>query len=167
MFDLDTVYVVALFICLVCGNLWMHQIYVDGNGTASGDNGLIRILQRFANGDFKYKLFTNNFTITAGTQLSDLTQLAVSGYAAQTVVAASFTLVGVAGHNGSIMAAPISFGTNASGGSVSTYGYYITDTADTVLLAAANWDVLPTVTLNGAVFPIVVPVFGDFSQFIT
>lgn len=165
MGTIEILYIIALLICVVCGNLWMHQIYVDGNGTSSGDNGLIRILQRFASGDFHYHLFTNNFTVTAATVLTDLTELSATGYTLQTVTAAAFTLVGVASHNGSIMAAPIGFGTNSSGGSVSTYGYYITDTANTTLLAATNWDTLPTVTLNGGSWPVVVPVFGDFSQF--
>ena len=85
----------------------MHQIYPNGNGTSSGDNGLIGILQRFIAAKVNYHLFTNNVTITENTTLAGLTEAVASGYAAVTVVPASFTLVGLAANNGSVMAAPI------------------------------------------------------------
>ncbi len=143
----------------------MHQIYPNGNGLATGDNGLIGILQRFAANDFHYHLFSNNHTVTKATLLSSLTEQAAAGYSPQTVLAAAFVLASVVADNGSVMAAPIGFGTNSSGGSVNNYGYYVTDTTDTVLFAAANFDSPPIVTLNGGTFPIVVPVLGDFSQY--
>ena len=143
----------------------MHQIYVDGNGAATGDNGLIGVLQRFAAANLNFHLFGNAATITKSSTLASLTEVSASGYAAQTVLATAFTLVGVAADNGSIMAAPIGFGTNTSGGSVDCYGYYVTDTSDTVLLAAANFDSAPIVVPNGGNYPVVVPVFGAFSQY--
>jgi hypothetical protein len=145
----------------------MHQIYPDGNGTSSGDNGLIGILQRFATAGFHFHLFSNNVTITKSTTLAALTEQAAAGYSLQSVASGAFTLVGLAADNGSIMAAPISFGTNSSGGSANSYGYYVTDTANTVLLAAANFDSAPIVTANGAAWPVVVPVFGSSSQFVS
>jgi hypothetical protein len=143
----------------------MHQIYPDGNGTNSGDNGLIGILQRFISAGFHYHLFSNNVTIGTGTTLASLTEVTATGYAAVTVSSGAFTLVGLASHNGSVMASPIGFGTNSSGGSVNCYGYYVTDTSNTVLLAAANFDSAPVAVPNGSAFPLVVPVFGDFSQY--
>lgn len=143
----------------------MRQIYPNGNGLATGDNGLIGILQRFAAAAFHFHLFSNNVTITKATTLSGLTELIATGYAQQSVAAVAFTLVGVVNDNGSIMAAPIGFGTNTSGSSKDTYGYYITDNSDGVLFAAANWDSPPITTLNGGAWPVVIPVFGDFSQY--
>ena len=52
----------------------VHQIYPNGNGTSSGDNGLIGILQRFIAAKVNYHLFTNNVTITENTTLAGLTK---------------------------------------------------------------------------------------------
>lgn len=146
----------------------MHQIYVDGNGNATGDNGLIGILQRFLSGDLNFHLFTAPTTPVDETLLlAAITEVAAAGYALVAVPAANFTLVGLAAHNGSVMAAPISFGTNTSGSPVSCYGYYVTDTANTKLFAVANFDSAPIVVPNGIAFPVVTPAFGDFSQFIS
>lgn len=146
----------------------MHQIYPDGNGAASGDNGLIGILQRFLNGDLHFHLFSAPTTPVDETiLLAGLTEVSATGYSAQTVLATAFTLVGLASHNGSVMAAPISFGTNSSGAPVDVYGYYVTDTSDTVLLAIANFDSAPITVPNGQPFPVVTPAFGDFSQYIS
>jgi hypothetical protein len=143
----------------------LHQIYPNGNGTSSGDNGLIGILQRFATAGFHFHLYSNNATINQSTALASLTEQAAAGYALAAVASGAFTLVGVTANNGSIMAAPVSFGTNTSGGSVNSYGYYVTDTSNTVLLAVAEFDSAPIATANGGTFPVVVPVFGDFSQY--
>ena len=145
----------------------MHQIYPNGNGTSSGDNGLIGILQRFIAAKVNYHLFTNNVTITENSTLAGLTEAVASGYAAVTVPPANFTLVGLAANNGSVMAAPISNGTNTSGSTVNVYGYYVTDLGNTVLLAAANFDSPPIAVTNGSPFPPVVPVFGSFSQYLS
>ena len=146
----------------------MHQIYPDGNGTSSGDNGLIGILQRFIAGDLHFHLFTAPTSPVDETiLLAGLTELAAPGYTAKTVLFTDFTLFGLAAHNGSAMAAPISFGTNTSGSSVDVYGYYVTDTADTVLFAIANFDSAPITVPNGAAWPVVTPAFGDFSQYIS
>jgi hypothetical protein len=143
----------------------MHQVYPNGTGASSGDNGLIGILQRFAATGFHFHLYTNAATINQSILLAGLTECVATGYAKVTVAASAFTLVGLASNNGSIMAAPIGFGTNTSGASVNCYGYYVTDESDTVLLAAAQFDSAPVVVANGATFPVVVPVFGDFSQY--
>lgn len=147
--------------------VWMHQIYPYGNGTATGDNGLIGILQRVASLDFKYHLFTApTVAINQTLTLAGLSEVSGGiGYSEQTVNGSAFTLVGLAAGNGSIMAAPISFGTYTGGGSISIYGYYVTDVGSTVLLAAANFDAAPIVVPNGGTFPVVIPVLGDFSQY--
>jgi hypothetical protein len=146
----------------------MHQIYPDGNGLSTGDNGLIGILQRFLVGDLHFHLFTSPTSPVDETiLLAGLTEVTAAGYTLQTVLATAFTLVGLASHNGSVMAAPIGFGTNTSGAPVSVYGYYVTDTTDSVLLAISNFDSAPIVVPNGGAWPVVTPAFGDFSQYIS
>lgn len=156
--------IVAIVGACTIGNLWMHQIYVNGNGTTSGDNGLVGILQRFVAANLHYHLFSNSYAIVKGTMLFNLTEVSETGYAAVTVNGTSFTLAGLAADNGSLMAAPIGFGTNG-GSSVDCYGYYVTDTSNSILYAAANFDGGAITVPNGAAFPVVVPVFGDFSQY--
>jgi hypothetical protein len=133
----------------------MHQIYPD--------EGLIEFLERAVAGDFKFKLFTNNFTPDRDTELADLTEAVFAGYAEVTVAAADFTLSGVAGHVGSLVAAPIAF-LNSSGISQNAYGYYATDSAETMLLMVARFDSAPVAKATGDSF-LVTPTISDFSQY--
>lgn len=145
-----------------------HQIYVNGNGTTAGDNGLVGILQRFVADDLLYHIFISPTVAIDNTlTLAGVTELAVVGYAAQTVAAADFSLGSVTANNGSLLAAPIAFGTNGTGGNISVYGYYATDVGSTVLFFAANFDSFPIVVPSGGALPMVVPVVGDFSQFLS
>lgn len=128
------------------------------------DACLVALLQRIANGDFHFHLFGNNHTPSPTTVLGDLTELGSgTGYAIQTVAAADFTLTGVTAHVGSITAADISFGPWSSGADVA-YGYYITDTTNTILLAVARFDGAPLPAGTGNVI-VVTPKLGDFSQY--
>ena len=133
----------------------MNQIYPDA--------GLVQWLQRMAVGNFHFHLFVNNLVPNKTTLLAGLTEAAWAGYAAITVNAADFALTGVAGHVGTILAAPIAF-TNGSAGSQSAYGYYVTDTADAILFAVALFDAAPVAKIVGDSW-IITPVIGDFSQF--
>lgn len=166
---LEIATILSILFAVAVNAVWMHQIYPNGNGTTSGDNGLVGILQRFVAGDLRFHLFTAPTSpIDQTLTLAGLTELAASGYGNTAVAAAAFTLGGVVSNNGSLMAAPIGFGTNTGGSTISNiYGYYVTDDLNTVLLAAANFDSAPLSVLNGAAFPLVVPVFGDFSQYLS
>ncbi len=126
------------------------------------DSGLVDFLLRVANGDLHYHLFSNNVSITKSTVLGGLTEVSgPSGYATILVAAGDFSLTGVTGHIGSIQGAPISWTLGADASHV--YGYYITDTGNTKLLGAANFDT-PYDLAAGAVIP-VVPILGDSSLF--
>lgn len=131
----------------------MQQIYPDA--------ALVPILQRMLVGDLNYHLFANNVTPDQSTVLGSLTEAAWTGYAPITVLASAFTLTGVAAHVGGVTANVIAF-TNTSGGDQSAYGYYVTDTANTVLIAVARFDSAP-VTKHNTESWLVTPTFGNFS----
>lgn len=133
----------------------MHQIYPD--------NGLLSWLTRMMSADVNYHLFTNDVTPTRDTVLGDLTEAAFSGYAVHTVTLADFTLSGVTGHVGTMIGAPFSF-TNESGGPVNAYGYYITNTANTVLLGIARFDSAPVTKADDESW-LVTPSLSDLSQY--
>jgi len=126
------------------------------------DEGLVTQLGRILVLDVLYHLFTNNVTPDRDTVLADLTDATWTGYAPITQTFTDYTITGVAGHAGYAIAAPISF-SNGSGSPVTTYGYYVTDSGETVLLAAARFDGAPLTIAAAGTLP-VVPVWGDFSQ---
>lgn len=133
----------------------MHQIFPD--------EGLVEILMRIVAPDLHYHLFNNNITVDRSTTLANLTEAAWGGYALVDVVAANWTTSAVVGHNGSLIAAPIGFN-NTSGSAQDAYGYYVTNAADSILVAAANFDSPPVSIPDGGTQP-VTPVMGDFSKF--
>jgi hypothetical protein len=74
----------------------------------------------------KLRLFTNNVTPTLSTVPGDLTECAITGYAAITLVSGSWTISGTAPVKATY---PIqNFNLTASG---TIYGYYVTDSAGT------------------------------------
>jgi hypothetical protein len=91
-----------------------------------------------------------------------LTEAAWTGYASITRTWSDYTINGVAANAGYAIAAPITF-TNSSGGTVNPYGYYVTDTGSTLLLAIARFDGAPTPILASGSLN-VIPTWGDFSQ---
>ena len=95
-----------------------------------------------------FGLFTNNFTITLSTSLSDLTEAAWSGYV-QVLIG---TLVGPTLSSDRAVVTPvtpIAF-TNTSGSPVNFYGWFMVDAAQTRLIAAVNVGV--TTIPDGMVF---------------
>jgi len=126
------------------------------------DEGLVTQLTRILNGTVRYHLYTNNLTPDLDTVLGDLTEAAWTGYASVTKTFSDYTISGVAGHAGYAIAAPTSF-SNGSGSPVNTYGYYVTDSGSTLLLAIARFDGAPLSIAAAGSLP-VVPVWGDFSQ---
>lgn len=126
------------------------------------DAGLVEQLKRILNGTVKYRLFTNNLTPSLGDAIGAYTEATWTGYAAVSQTFSDYTINGVSGHNGFAIAPPVTF--NNSGGSPqNAYGYYVTDSGNTILLASARFDSAPVVVPAGGSTQ-VVPVWGDFSQ---
>jgi hypothetical protein len=125
------------------------------------DNGLVEQLTRVLNGSVKYRLYTNNYTPDLNAVLASVTEAAFAGYANVSQTFANFTLNGVSGHQGFAIAPPVSF-SNTSGGPVNVYGYYVTDSGGTLLLAIARFDSAPIVIPNGGNVQ-VIPIWGDQS----
>lgn len=125
------------------------------------DNGLVYQLNKILTAGVKYRLFTNNLVPALTNTLASVTEAAWAGYVSVSQDWTNFTINGVTSHNGFAIAPPIAF-SNASGAPVTTYGYYVTDTANTVLLAIARFDSAP-ITIPDGQAQNVVPTWGDFS----
>ena len=132
----------------------MNQIYPDV--------GLVPALQRIATPSVHVHLYQNDVTPDRDTVLGDLTECAFTGYATRDVPVADFTLTGVVAHVGGIQALPVA-NTNASGGAVTVYGYFITDETDAILLAVARDDAAPVSVPVGDPY-LVVPILGTYSS---
>lgn len=128
------------------------------------DQGLIFIIQQLVANNLKLHLFTNNITPSDSTVLAGLTEAAWTGYASQTLSSGTWVSLGVASHIGA-MAYPVCTFLNTSGGSVSAYGWYITDNAVTMLVAVGLFDSAP-VTLPATTGSYsFIPTIGDLSQY--
>jgi len=126
------------------------------------NEGLVMQLLLIATGQLRFHLFTNDVDPDRDTVLTDLTEAAWGGYAVHDLDETDFTLNGVAGDTGFIVAALIAFA-NTSGGTVSAYGFYVTDVAETTLLAVTRFDSAPVSKLNGQSY-LVTPAWGDYSE---
>lgn len=130
----------------------MNQIYPDAS--------LVPNLRRLANGDLHYNLTTTAGPYSRSTTLSSLH----AGYAGGPllVLAADFTLSGVAAHLGSLTALDIAL-PNDMGIAIDAAGYYVTDVTDTFLVCCAAFDA-PVHMLAGDTINIT-PKLGDSSRF--
>jgi hypothetical protein len=127
------------------------------------NQGLVWQLQGILSQTVVYHLYTNSLVNpTLANVITDLTEAAWTGYAAVSQTWSNFTLNGLAGDSGYAIAAPISF-SNISGGNVQAYGYYVTDTGYTMLIAIAAFDGAPITIANGGTYA-VLPSWGDFSE---
>lgn len=134
----------------------MNQIYPDA--------GLVQLNLRSLAATVRYRLFTNNATIDRSTVLAGLTEAAWTGYINVPLTDVDFTLNGVVSHVGYSIALPVNFA-NSSGSTQTAYGYYVTDTTNTYLLAVAKFD-SPRTILDGTSLQ-VTPSWGDFSLYTT
>lgn len=125
------------------------------------DTGLIRTLLQVVGDGLIYNLFTNDYTPTLSDALTDYTVANWSGYASQTVTQLDFITQEVTAHVGGISAGPLAF-YNTSNDPVVVYGYFVTDSTGTTLVAAARFDLAPITIPNGGLFP-VTPILGDYS----
>jgi hypothetical protein len=129
------------------------------------DESLLDILAAISPGSgagLFWKLFTNDFTPAVGNVLADFT-FASATWAELQVAPAAFTITQLAGHQASIQANNIVF-TNSGGSIVSVYGYAITNTAKTKIVAATRFDDAPIVMDLLAQLP-VTPILGMQSYY--
>ncbi len=97
----------------------------------------------------KVKLFSNNITVTNNTVVGDFTEVSGGGYTAVTLTAANWGYT-LADPLVALYSQFVEFDfTGAIGGSTHVYGYYITNSAGTTLIACENIDVVTPV--NGTI----------------
>lgn len=125
------------------------------------DTGLIRTLLNFVGDGLIYQLYSNDYTPTLNDALSNYTQANWSGYTPGTVDQGDFVVQEIVEHVGGIEANAIPF-FNTSNTSVVVYGYFVTDSTGTILLAAARFDQAPVTIPVGGFWP-VTPMIGDYS----
>ena len=95
------------------------------------------------------RIYTNNYTPTDATLLSDLTQATWSGYSAIALSAANWGAVTVASHLASSpYTLTLAFTRSVTGTAVSNFGWYITDSGNSLLYAAARFATAPLVVTN-------------------
>lgn len=125
------------------------------------DIGLVKILLRFASPNFRWHLYTNNYTPVSGSVLANFTEAAWGGYAPVVVNGTDFTITGITGHIGTIAALPVGFG-NTTGSPQPAYGYFVTDdnASPTDLFACARFDAAPIDVPDGGGLA-VIPIFSD------
>jgi len=97
-------------------------------GVEEGINGFLEqfMLNKAASANLKLHLYTNNFTPAAGSVLANFTECADSGYSAVTLTGSSWTMGTDGGGNSQASYPQQSWTFN---GSVTIYGYYVTDAA--------------------------------------
>lgn len=107
-----------------------EDVYVDGGRTK-----LLTAEASYLAG-LKWGLFTNNISIVETNVFADLTEAAWAGYNRITVGVLTAAAI-AAGRAVSQPQNPPSFG-NSSGGTVTFFGWFLIDPADSTLVAAVN-----------------------------
>jgi hypothetical protein len=125
------------------------------------DTGLLYLARQAVGTGLIYDLYMNDYTPGLDSNLGNFVRGNWSGYIPQFVPMAAWTVSLISAHVGSLSAAPIPF-TNPSIGPVQVYGYFVKDASNTVLVAAARFDLAPITIPVGNVFT-VVPLIGSFS----
>jgi hypothetical protein len=127
------------------------------------DAGLIFMLQQIVSSNLHLHLFSNNVSPGDSTTLAALTECAFTGYAKQTLTAASWVSLGVSSHIGALAYPTVTF-SNTGGGSTVVYGWYITDVADAILVSVGLLDGSP-VTIPATIGTVsFIPTIGDLDQ---
>lgn len=125
------------------------------------DTALIYLLQKVVQPKLTYHLYRNNITPDVNSTLPLFAEAVYSGYAPIDVLASAWTFTQVSAHVGELKALDL-FWSNTSPSSFSVYGYYVTDSTGTVLVAAAKFDNAPVVVPVGK-YVQVTPMLGSFS----
>lgn len=114
-------------------------------------------LGKVAAGNLKLKLFTNNVTPGHADTVATYTEMgAVQGYSEKTLTTSTWnaasagTGTGVANSNKASITYPQQiFSFDGTGGAVTVYGFFITDSAGTTLLGAERFSTAKSVANNG------------------
>jgi len=130
----------------------MNEVYMK--------SGMVRTLQKVVTGSVIYKVFFNDVTPTIDSVIGDFT---VDPAFTTTVAPAAFTLTGVSGDAGFITASPIAV-VQVDVGTLSAYGYIVTDAVSGDIIKAARFDDAPEARDNGESW-FITPTFGFRSQF--
>jgi hypothetical protein len=110
----------------------------------------------------KYHLYVNNVVPNHADTLGTYTEASWAGYSAQT--AGGWTVAGLDGTFHATSSANNLTWANTSGGSVSVYGYYVTDSASAMLLFSELFAGAPLTIPNGMTL-ILTPNVTDTSEF--
>jgi hypothetical protein len=109
---------------------------------------LKRALNFSATGDVKLHLFQNDYTPVEGSTVANLTEATWTGYAIKTLTGASWTVTNADPSEASY--AIQTFTSSAGSQNQANYGYYITDSANSILLWAERFTDGPyTIVNNG------------------
>lgn len=125
------------------------------------DTGLIYLLKKAVGSFLIYDLFINDYTPTLDSTLGNFNRAVWSGYAPIQVPLANWTTENVAAHLGTLIATDILF-FNTSPSPVSVFGYYVKDSTDSTLIAAARFDLAPVPIAVGDNIS-VTPLLGSYS----
>ena len=118
---------------------------------------LSRWLNKSATGDVKLKLYQSNTTPGETDTVATYTQATFTGYAAITLTGASWTVTNADPASASY--AQQSFTSSAGAQNQNVYGYFVTNSADTVLLWAERFTDGPYNVVNNGDVVKVTPVF--------
>lgn len=131
----------ANMIVVDTGKTYLSKVCMDGSKAKLDTNA-------------KINFFTNNYTVVETTVLADLTAQTVTGIAATTLTGA--TDGGIDANDRDTWTWPLMTfaATSGSGLPQTLYGYYITDSAGTTLIAAQNFAIPVVITNNGDGFTI-------------
>ena len=97
----------------------------------------------------KVHVYTNNHTPDRGDALGAYTEATFAGYAAVSLVGATWPSASVSAHLATaVYGATVSFTRSTTGSAQTCYGIYVTDSAGTTLLGAALFDSGPYTVTN-------------------
>jgi predicted ATP-grasp superfamily ATP-dependent carboligase len=131
----------------------MDQIYPN--------EGLIQLLQAGITPKVTVHLYTTNTPPSPASTLGGFTEAGWAGYVAVDVLVAAFTFSSVVGNVASLQAPNVLF-SNGSGSPVTAYGFYVTNSAGTLVLWAAQFDGAP-ITIPASGTYQVTPIIGNYS----
>lgn len=128
------------------------------------DAGLIQILTNIVAPDFHLHLFSNNATPSDSSVLGDFTESVFTGYAVKTLSHGTWVSLGVSSHIGTFAYPTVVF-SNTSGAAATVYGFFMTDTTNTILISAGLFDGSPiTIPATTGTYAFI-PTISDQSEF--
>ncbi len=128
------------------------MLYVSDLGIAYQLNALVA---KYGADALNLHLFQNNYTPSDSSVIGDFTEATFDGYAAETL--SGWTSASVTAHVATSNATPIAFVKTGSVTSNNIYGYYVTNSANTVMYWAERDGAAPIVmNANGDTYTVTV-----------